>query len=124
MVLTAMGLISAGSAFGGRAPYISSDNPGVNFVLAGKGCPGKKSCFRNARLTEFSGYWEQFPNCPQVNLSGGFTYGPFGGRPRTVRVRRDRTFRGHGGSTNFGGDTVTFGGRFLRNPRRARVGSS
>jgi hypothetical protein len=35
-------------------------------------------------------------------------------------VRPDRTFRGHGPSTNYGGDTVYFGGRFLRNPRRAK----
>ena len=123
MVLTAVALVPAGSAYAGRATYISSSNPGVDFVLAGKGCPGGKHCFDNARITEFSGFWEQFPNCPEVNLSGGFTYGPTGGRPRSVRVRRDRTFRGHGPSTNFGGDTVTFGGRFLRNPGGPGAGS-
>ena len=73
MVLTAMALVPAGSASAGRADYISSSNPGVHFVLSGKGCPGRKVCFENARITEFSGYWEQFPNCPEVNLSGGFT---------------------------------------------------
>jgi hypothetical protein len=119
-VLIAMSLVWAGSAYAGRATYVSSSDPGVYFTLAGKGCPSGPNCFNNARITEFNGYWEQFPNCPQVNLSGGFTYGPLGGRPRTVRVRKDRTFRAHGPSTNFGGDTVYFGGRFLRNPRRAR----
>jgi hypothetical protein len=118
--MTAIALVWVSSASAKRVFYVSSSNPGVNFVLAGKGCPGQKSCFENARITEFHGYWEQFPNCPEVNLSGGFTYGPYGGRPRSVRVRRDRTFRAHGPSTNYGGDRVYFGGRFLRNPRRAR----
>jgi hypothetical protein len=118
--LTAIVLVCAPSASARRVTYVSSGNPGVDFVLAGRGCPGHRSCFEHARITEFNGFWEQFPNCPEVNLSGGFTYGPFGGRARSVRVRSDRTFRAHGTSINYPGDRVYFGGRFLRNPRRAR----
>jgi hypothetical protein len=120
-VLIAMALVWAASAYAGRSTYISSSDPGVDFVLAGRGCPGAQNCFDHARITEFSGFWEQFPNCPEVNLSGGFTYGPYGGRPRSVHVKPDGTFRGHGPSTDYGGDTVTFAGHFLRsNPRRAK----
>jgi hypothetical protein len=114
-----VGLACAGSAYANRVTYTSASDPGVNFVLVGKGCPGGPRCFDHAKLTEFRGYWEVFPNCPQVNLSGGFEYGPFGGPPRTVKVDKLH-FSGHGGSTEYKGDKVSFGGRFLRNRSKAK----
>jgi hypothetical protein len=113
-------LISAGIAFANRVTYVTHGDPGVLFVLVGKGCPGGSQCFDHAKLASFSGQWEVFPNCPEVNLSGGFEYGPPGGPPLPVKVNKKRHFSGHGGSTEYPGDTVSFAGRFVGNSSKAK----
>lgn len=120
LALVPVGLACAGSAYANTPLFYSSaGDPGVDFVLAGNGCPDGPRCFKHAKLTEFNGSWEVFPNCPDVNLSGGFTFGRFGGPPQKVPVDKQRRFKGHGGSTEFGGDEVTFEGRFSPNGAKA-----
>ncbi len=122
VAVISVALACAGSAYANRVYYSTKADPGVYFYLSGKNCPHGPHCFDHATLPSFNGYWEQFPNCPEVNLSGGFEYGPFGDlHGKTVNVSKRRRFHGDGGSINYPGDHVTFQGHFLRNnPARAK----
>jgi hypothetical protein len=119
LMLIPVALACAGSAYANRVTYVTHGDPGVHFVLVGNHCPRGPHCFDHAKLAVFRGHWKVFPNCPEVNLSGGFEYGPFGGPPRTVKVYK-LAFSGHGGSTQYGGDVVSFGGRFMANRAKAK----
>jgi hypothetical protein len=114
-------LACAGSAYANRVYYSTPADIGVYFYLSGKNCPKGPHCFDHAKLVTFSAFWEQYPNCPEVNLSGGFEYGNYGdlhGKP--VKVNKRRRFHGEGDSINYEGDHVSFGGHFLRNHAKAK----